>query len=103
MGFGFRGAGLYGLGTISVLLLSVVLHSSGCAHLSFNAQVNPSRDFVVKDVGGCQNYGPFLGTPNNRCHVIIGTQNSTIILTTTHVHEAFSRCCCTQGFEVLGF
>ena len=22
---------------------------------------------------GCQNYGPFLGTLNNGCHIIIGT------------------------------
>ena len=34
--------------------------------------------------GGCQNYGPFLGTLNNRCRIIIGTQKGTIILTTTH-------------------
>ena len=26
-------------------------------------------------VGGCQNYGPFVGTLNNRCHIIIGTQD----------------------------
>ena len=25
-------------------------------------------------MGGCQNYGPFLGTLNNRCRIIIGTQ-----------------------------
>ena len=25
-------------------------------------------------VGSCQNYGPLLGTPNNRCRTIIGTQ-----------------------------
>ena len=25
-------------------------------------------------VGGCQNYGPFLGTLNIRCRTIIGTQ-----------------------------
>ena len=24
-------------------------------------------------MGSCQNYGPFLGTLNNRCHIIIGT------------------------------
>ena len=36
-------------------------------------------------VGGCQNYGPFLGTLNIRCCIIIGIQNGTIILTTTHV------------------
>ena len=36
-------------------------------------------------MGGCQNYGPFLGTLNNRCRGIIGTQKGTIILTTTHM------------------
>ena len=36
-------------------------------------------------MGGCQNYGPFLGTLNIRCRIIIGTQKGTIILTTTHV------------------
>ena len=25
-------------------------------------------------MGGCQNYGPFLGTPNIRCRIIIGIQ-----------------------------
>ena len=38
-----------------------------------------------KYVGGCQNYGPFLGTLNIRCRIIIGTQIGSIILTTTHV------------------
>ena len=34
----------------------------------------------------CQNYGPFLGTLNIRCRIIIiGTQKGTIILTTTHM------------------
>ena len=32
---------------------------------------------------------PFLGTLNNRCRIIIGTQKGLIILTTTHVHEGF--------------
>ena len=36
-------------------------------------------------MGGCQNYGPFLGTLNIRCRIIMGTQKGTIILTTTHV------------------
>ena len=34
---------------------------------------------------GCQNYGPFLGTLNIRCRIIIGTQKGTIILTTNHI------------------
>ena len=36
-------------------------------------------------MGGYQNYGPFLGTLNIRCRIIIGIQKGTIILTTTHV------------------
>ena len=36
-------------------------------------------------MGGCQNYGPFLGTLNIRGRIIIGTQKGTIILTTTHI------------------
>ena len=36
-------------------------------------------------MGGCQNYGPFLGTLNNRCRIIIRTQKGTLILTTTHI------------------
>ena len=42
-------------------------------------------------VGSCQNYGPFLGTLNTRCRIIIRTQKGTIILTTTHVNKAFGR------------
>ena len=36
-------------------------------------------------MGGCQNYGPFLGTLNIRCRFGIGIQKGTIILTTTHM------------------
>ena len=36
-------------------------------------------------MGGCQNYGPFLVTLNNRCRTIIGTQKGTLILTTTQM------------------
>ena len=36
-------------------------------------------------LGGCQNYDPFLGTLNIRCHIMIGTQKGTNILTTTHL------------------
>ena len=38
-------------------------------------------------MGGCQNYGPFLGTLNIRCRIIIGIQKGTIILTTTHMGD----------------
>ena len=36
-------------------------------------------------MGGCQDYGPFLGTLNIRCRIIIGIQKGTIILTATHM------------------
>ena len=36
-------------------------------------------------MGGCQNYGPFLGTLNIRCRIIMGIQKGTIILTTSHM------------------
>ena len=37
-------------------------------------------------MGGCQNYGPFLGTLNIRCRIIIWIQKGTIILTTTYIY-----------------
>ena len=40
-------------------------------------------------MGGRQNYVPFLGTLNIRCRIIIGTQEGTIILTTTHIIPTF--------------
>ena len=39
----------------------------------------------VVDMGGCQNYGPFLGILVIRCRIIIVIQKGTIILTTTHM------------------
>ena len=36
-------------------------------------------------MGGCQTYGPFLGTLNIRCRIIIGIQKRTRILTTYHI------------------
>ena len=36
-------------------------------------------------MGGCQNYGPFLGTLNIRYRIIMGTQKGTITLTTTRI------------------
>ena len=33
----------------------------------------------VAYVGGCQNYGPFLGTLNIRCRIIIGILKGTSI------------------------
>ena len=39
----------------------------------------------VTDMGGCQNYDPFLGTLNIWCRIIIGTQKGSIIFTTAHI------------------
>ena len=39
----------------------------------------------VEYMGGCQNHGPFWGTLNIRCRIIIGIQKGTIILTITHI------------------
>ena len=36
-------------------------------------------------MGGCQNYGPFLGTPNIGGRIIVGIQKGIRILTTTHI------------------
>ena len=36
-------------------------------------------------MGGCQNYGPLLGSLNTKCRIILKTQKRTIILTTTHI------------------
>ena len=33
-------------------------------------------------MGGCQNCGPFLGTLNIRCRIIIGIRKGAIVLTT---------------------
>ena len=43
-------------------------------------------------MGGCQNYGPFLGTLNIRCRTIMGAQKGTIILTTTQMRPLHRRC-----------
>ena len=49
-------------------------------------------------MGGCQNYGPFLGTLNIRGRILIGTQKGTIILTTTHIGlESFAGCFWAPG------
>ena len=38
-------------------------------------------------MGGCQNYGPFLGPQYYTAPSIEGTQKGTIILITTHIHQ----------------
>ena len=53
-------------------------------------------------LGGCQNYGSFLGTLNIRCRTILGTQTGTIILTATQYHEKqWPYCSDPQAIAVL--
>ena len=62
--------------------VSGVFHHLGrrwASHLTRGLRRGP------QDLGGCQKYGPFLGTLNIRCRTIPGTQKGTIILTTTHL------------------
>ena len=51
----------------------------GCAGMLFWAATD------MRHMVGCQSYGPFLGTLNTRCRIVIGTQKRTIIFTTTHI------------------
>ena len=46
------------------------------------------RRCTRRQAGSCQNYGPFVGTLNIRCSIILGTQKGTLILTR---RQAFSR------------
>ena len=50
-----------------------------------DARLFQEYEGVCRHLGGCQNYGPFLGTLNIGCRIIIWTQKGTIILTTTHL------------------
>ena len=40
---------------------------------------------ILSPYGWLSKYGPLLGTLNNRCRTILGTQKGTMILTTTHM------------------
>ena len=41
-------------------------------------------------MGGCQNYGPSLGTLNTRCGIIIGIEKGAIMLTATQIQDSTS-------------
>ena len=56
-------------------------------HLGFGSVARwLCRAYSERDAGVCQNYGPFLGTLNITGRIIIGIQEGTIILTTTHIN-----------------
>ena len=57
-------------------------------------------------MGGCQNYGPLLGTLNIRCSILVRIQKGTITLTTTRMiasilkpHELASQPGCTWTIQ----
>ena len=61
-----------------------------------------SAMIIIPYMSGCQNYGPFLGTLNIRCRTIIGIQNRTINLTTTHIPVGNPRPRPTECLRLLG-
>ena len=48
-------------------------------------QVTGARQVNWSCLGGCQTHGPFLGTLNTRCRIIIMSQKGALILTTTRL------------------
>ena len=52
---------------------------------SYSFRAQGMKNEKGDDMGGCQNYGPFLGTLNSRGRIIVGIQKGTIILTTYHI------------------
>ena len=62
-----------------------------CQYMFWGPSQTVCLSFRSTHVGGCQNYGPFLGTLNAlniRCRIVAGAQKGTIILTTTHVQAS---------------
>ena len=61
--------------------------------LQMSSQLARALGFRVQwcnlSVGDRQNCGPFSGTLNIRCHIVIGIQKRTMILTTTPVESVF--------------
>ena len=52
-------------------------------------------------MGGCQNYGLFLGTLNIRCHIILGTQKRDLSFD-NHPFVVLG-CMCFWGIKCLGY
>ena len=75
-----------GFGPFGSPLSLTTYHVSLYLSLSLTLSLPLSLSEPLKPyMGSCQNYGPFWGTLNNRCRIIIRTQKGTIILTTTHL------------------
>ena len=78
--WGFKGLGIEDLG------LSLRLYGNSCSKLS------GKRPNKVTDVEWLSKLWSLLGTLNNGCRAILGTQKGTIILTTTHMHIGLWHC-----------
>ena len=77
---GFSGR-FYGLGNLGLCLALVFV---SCQQL---LDLKRELGYIgVRYMGGCQKYGPSLGTLNIRGRIIIGIQKGAIILTTTHIY-----------------
>ena len=77
---------IYLRGTIGFKNGNVQMDCRGdLSQITWRMSLSRERSGKEFQVSGCQNYGPFLGTLNIRCRIIIGTQKGTIILTTTQV------------------
>ena len=57
----------------------------GLGFRDLKCQTFNSKLLTNHEMGGCQNYGQFLGTLNIRGHIRIGIQKGTILLTTIQI------------------
>ena len=76
--------------TTAPVSLKPLTHFKGLVgHMNPGSRHVQSSERLTKlansQMGGCQNCGPLWGTLNIRCHITIGTQKGTIILTTTQI------------------
>ena len=72
----------------SSLIEAVNLHRIGVWSPVYEAMESPEpfgEASRIHHMGGCQNYGPFLGPYYKTAPIISGTQKGTLILTTTHI------------------
>ena len=76
---------LYILGDIKGDTRSLDYSSPGGTPPAFDCERQELGLGANYHMGGCQNYGPILGTLNIRCRIIMEIQKKTIILTTTHM------------------
>ena len=88
-----RALGFVSVPQHTITLVATFCHGSSCfkyvcktssikntsSYLETFQYIGRERCQVSRELGGCQNYGPFLGTLNIGCRIIIGIQKGTII------------------------